>query len=101
MASKLVSLLEDNQRTIREVAARLDRLEGRLPTVNRAFWTPREVAARYGIECTQTVIDWIKAGKITATKDDFSKRWMVPQSEIDYLDSVGGKPSKRSIGQAA
>lgn len=64
-------------------------------------WTPQQVAARFGIKCTQTVIDWIKAGKVEATKDEFANRWIIPLSEVEYLDSVGGKPLSRRSSQAA
>lgn len=71
------------------------------PTVKREFYSPREVAQRFGTKCPQTVIDWILAGKITANKDEFSNRWMIPASEVEYLDGIGGKPPGKKAMPAA
>lgn len=61
----------------------------------RAFYSPREIAQRFGIKDVQTVRDWISKGKIEASQDEYSGRWMIPQCEVEYLDSTNGKPCKR------
>jgi hypothetical protein len=80
---------------IAQIESRLDSFTPPTATLQER-WSPQQVAARYGIKCTQTVIEWIKAGKVTATKDEFSKRWIIPVSEVLALDRTGGKPLGRN-----
>jgi hypothetical protein len=62
------------------------------PQPARAYWKPREVAARYGIKDFETVRRWCKQGKVDAHKDEYSGQWLIPQSEVERLDATGGKP---------
>jgi|15BtaG_2_1085339.scaffolds.fasta_scaffold01244_9 hypothetical protein len=65
----------------------------------REFWLPREVAQKFGFKDTQTIRGWCKAGKLNAERDIYSNQWRIPQEEVDYLESTGGKP--RPLSQAS
>jgi len=71
----------------------------------REKWQCREVAELFGIKDVETVRRWCKnfvAGQgkyIMAEQDEYSGRWLIPQSEVDYLREHAGNP--RSFSQAA
>src|SRR5688572_371206 len=62
------------------------------PKPQRESWSPKQVADELGLAETQTVRGWCSSGKITAKLDEFSKRWKIPNSEVERLIKNGGKP---------
>lgn len=48
------------------------------------YYTIREAANLLGIK-VRTVREWIRFGKLNGEKDSKSKRWKIPQNEIERL----------------
>lgn len=76
---------------IREV---LEEVGARPRESMKAKYSPRELALRWGYNEPQTIIRWIRKNKLTATFDEYSKRWEVHADEVKRMDAELGYCAK-------
>lgn len=66
-------------------------------TVNREFWTPREVAEKFRVS-TSSVMRWIHAGQIGARQLS-CKRYVIPDAEVERIKNTPYIPEAQMSAQ--
>lgn len=66
-------------------------------TVNREFWTPREVAEKFRVS-TSSVMRWIHLGQIAAMQLS-AKRYVIPDAEIERIKNTPYVPAAQISAQ--
>jgi len=74
-----------------QILARLDQIEeklGKPPKPQKIFWSVEELAAAIK-RAPFTVREWCRRGQIEAEKDEYHRRWRIPNSEASRLIAGG------------
>jgi excisionase family DNA binding protein len=90
MDEQVVALLTKLLEGQDQIAARVDRLEGKSPAREEKLWyTPEELAEQLHRK-PYTCREWARRGRIRAEKDDYSNRWRIHKDEVQRL-RMGGQ----------